>query len=324
MTDSLSSVCTESSTLSEIHLTEKEVHKALANLETRKAQGPDNIPTLVLKECAKELSTSLCHLFNQSLSTGNLPSEWKTSLNVPVHKKQCKENVANYRPISLLCITSKVLERCVFQHIMKHFSKLLHDSQHGFLKGRSTVTQLLGFLHEIGQAIDKGQQSDVIYLDFAKAFDSVSHPRLILKLHHYGIRGKLLGWLENYLTNRSQRTVLQGVTCAPLPVLSGVPQGSILGPLLFLVYINDLPSVINCDSSIGLFADDSKCFKTILDSQDCTNLQNDLDAISEWSKVFALTPLNANCSLLHVNATLSCMSTCWTLNYLPDPLRKRT
>ena len=117
-------------------------------------------------------------------------------------------------------------------------------------------------------------------MDFAKAFDSVSHPRLILKLHHYGIRGQLLGWFKNYLTNRTQRTVLQGATSAPLPVLSGVPQGSILGPLLFLIYINNLPSVIDCNSSIGLFADDSKCYRTILNSLDCTNLQNDLDVIS--------------------------------------------
>ena len=137
-------------------------------------------------------------------------------------------------------------------------------------------------------------------MDFAKAFDSVSHPRLILKLHHYGIRGQLLGWFKNYLTNRTQRTVLQGATSAPLPVLSGVPQGSILGPLLFLIYINNLPSVIDCNSSIGLFADDSKCYRTILNSLDCTNLQNDLDVISEWSKDWRLRFNTSKCELLSI------------------------
>ena len=145
-----------------------------------------------------------------------------------------KDNVENYRPISLLCITSKVLERCVFQHTIEHFAQYFSNCQHGFRQERSTVTQLLEFLHKIGYALDRGQQSDIIYLDFAKAFDSVSHSRLVLKLHHYGIRGSLLQWFTDYLSNRKQCTALQGVTSAPLSVISGVPQGSTLGPLLLL------------------------------------------------------------------------------------------
>ena len=143
----------------------------------------------------------------------------------------------NCRPISLLCVTSKVLECCVFHHAIKHCFKFLHDSQHGFFKGRSdTVAQLLGFLCKI--------KTTIIYLNFTKAFDRVSHPHLIQKLHH----------------------------------------NHILGPLLFLMYIDELPPVIDCDSFIGMFADDSKCYRTILNSLDCTNLQNDLDVASELAK----------------------------------------
>ena len=291
--------CNETS-LDNICLSCDEVAKALANLDPQKARGPDNIPTLVLKKCAVELAQSLCILYNKSLILGRLPDEWKKSNVVPVHKKQRKDMVENYRPISLLCIVSKVLERCIFNRTMEHLSNFLSACQHGFMPGRSTVTQLLGFVHKIGSALDNGQQSDVIYLDFAKAFDSVCHSRLIYKLHHYGIRGQILKWYENYLSNRVQYTVLQGVTSAPLPVTSGVPQGSILGPLLFLVYINDLPEVIDSASNIKLFADDSKCHRTIVQNSDCLALQEDIDTLFHWSKDWRLRFNVKKCEVLSV------------------------
>ena len=151
------------------------------------------------------------------------------------------------------------------------------------MQGRSTVTQLLEFLHHIGFALDRGQQSDITYLDFAKAFDSVSHSRLLLKLHRYGICGQLHEWFKDYLSNRVQRTILLGAISSPLPVLSGVPQGSILGPVLFLIYINDLPSVINQGTSIRIFADDTKCYRTIRDTSDCIALQSGPDRMFKWS-----------------------------------------
>ena len=204
--------------------------KALSNLDFHKARGPDNISTIVLRRCSMEIAPSLCSLFNKSPLLGRLPSEWKRSFVVPVHKKLRRDKVENYRPFSLLCIVSKVfVRRASSSTPVNHLTKYLSTCQHGFLQGRSTVTQLLGFLHKIGSALDKGQQSDILYLDFAKAFDSVSHSRLVLKLHHYGIRGRLLGWFENYrLSSRFHSTVLQGATSTSLPVLSGVPQGRIL------------------------------------------------------------------------------------------------
>lgn len=282
-----------------LQLSEEEVYQVLSKLDSHKAPGVDGLPTFILKECSTELSPSLCCLFNLSLSSGRLPQEWKNSLVVPVYKKGKKEDVENYRPISLLCVTSKVLERCIFNHLIDHFGSIFVDCQHGFLKGRSTVTQLLSFLHEIGQSLDKGLQSDIVYLDFAKAFDSVCHKRLVFKLRLFGIGGELLNWFENYLQNRYQSCVVQGSTSSKLPVNSGVPQGSILGPLMFLVYINDLPAVV--DSSIAMFADDSKCSRVIKNLDDCHVLQEDLDCLQGWADSWRLCFNTAKCEVLSVS-----------------------
>ena len=171
----------------------------LLNLDPSKAPGPDGLPTIVLKACARELTPSLFALFNLSLAEGNLTTEWKDALVVPAHKKGKKEDVTNYKPISLLCVVSKVLERCTFKHFKEFFCLLFDNAQHCFLQGRSTVTQLMAFYHEIGQSLDKGPQSDIVYLDLPKAFDSVSHQRLLLKLSLSGVSGKLLQWFESYL-----------------------------------------------------------------------------------------------------------------------------
>ena len=160
---------------------EEDVSRLLANLDSSKAPGPDSVPTLVLKECASELAPSVCKLFNLSIETGIVPSEWKIALVFPVHKKGKNEEVTKYRPISLLCVISKVLERCIYDRLKDHLCALFHHAQHGFLKGHSTVTQLLTFYHEIGQALDKGLQTNIVILDLAKAFDSVSHLKINLQ-----------------------------------------------------------------------------------------------------------------------------------------------
>ena len=255
----------------------------LAHLDPTKATGPDGIPARVLRECSYGNAPSLCSLFNHSLRTGTVPSEW-ISAGAPIHKKYKTELAINYRPISLLSIISKVLERCVCNRFCEHIRDSTNEAQHGFIHGRSRATQLLSTLHRIGQLLDKNTQTDILFLDFAKAFDSVDHVILLRKLKHYGIAGNLYRWFSDYLHNRTQRVVVEGAASSWSPVTSGAPQGSILGLMLFLVFINDFPDVIPESTSTGLYADDTKLYREISTLEDCSQLQEALSCADVWSK----------------------------------------
>lgn len=275
----------------ELHLIQvsmEEVLKALEAIDTSKACGPDQIPGRLLKECANEIAPSLTHLINLSLRLGHVPREWKCANVVPVFKKGNKEDVTNYRPISLLSLVDKIVERCVFDKFFPFLADRIYHLQHGFMKGRSTVTQLLEIVHILTQAIDQGNQTDIAFLDFSKAFDSVSHSLLVHKLHHAGIKGPLLQWFASYLHDRKQRVVIDGKSSEWLSVSSGVPQGSILGPALFVLFINDMPNVISNSSTLALFADDAKCLRIIKSVSDCVELQADIDNLTMWSVIWKL------------------------------------
>ena len=196
-----------------------------------------------------------------------------------VIKKDLLEPAENYRPISLLPIVSKVMERCVCNKLYSHVSQSITSLQHGFMRSRSCSLQLLSVLHSIGEALDKNKKTDILYLDFAKAFDTVDYVILIEKLKWYGVTGQLIDWFSDYLKDRSQRVVIDGTASERLPVTSGVPEGSLVGPLLF----NDLPDVIHEQTSTALYADDTKLHRTILSVKDCAIFQQDLTSLNTWS-----------------------------------------
>ena len=273
--------------LNYLHFSHDDIFQVLSSLNPNKACGPDGIPGIFLKGCAQSLSSSLEYLFNLSFTTGKVPLAWKKAHVAPVFKKGNKNLIENYRPISLLCIVSKCLERCIVNKIYPILDQQIHQNQHGFRKEHSTTTQLTEFYDKVSSVLDSKSQCDSIFLDLSKAFDSVSHRLLIHKLRSFGINGYLLNWLQDYLTFRSQSVVCEGVKSSVKPVISGVPQGSILGPLLFILFINDLPDVTDCD--LYLYADDAKVMKPIYNLTDCDKLQQSLDSIVAWSKKWGLT-----------------------------------
>lgn len=300
---SMLSTLTESpcNQLSDIELTISEVAAVLRNLDPNKACGPDGIPSRLLSAVADEIAPSLCKLFNMSLSLGMVPVKWKFANITPVFKKDDPTITSNYRPISLLCVISKVLERCVFNHCYHHLSPFFYQLQHGFLKGKSTTTQLLEVYHDILDSVASGNEVDVIYLDLSKAFDKVPHNLLLLKLKRHGINGSLLSWFGSYLTDRQQRVALDGTFSDWLPVTSGVPQGSILGPLLFILYANDVPNYIQYNSKIALFADDSKLFRPILNPTSSYNLQSDLKYLHSWSLDWGMEFNKSKCKVISIS-----------------------
>ena len=261
------------SLMGDITVDPKGVAKLLDGLNVHKAPGPDGLNARVLKRCSNEISPILALIFNESLARGDVPDEWRQANVSPVFKKGEKYDTANYRPVSLTCICCKTLEHILVSNINKHLAldSILADCQHGFRSQRSCETQLVQFVHDIVSnldgAVNRGhKQTDLIIMDLAKAFDKVPHRRLLHKLDYYGIRGSTHKWINSWLSGRTQKVVLDGQASDPVPVLSGVPQESVLGPILFLIFINDVPD--NIRSSVRLFADDCVLYRNIHSIQD--------------------------------------------------------
>ena len=245
------------------------------------------------------ISVPLSIIFNKSFNSGSLPQDWKCAHVTPIHKKGARNLVSNYRPVSLTSIFSKMMESLIKDHIMNYLTRynLISPYQFGFTPGRSCTTQLLHVLDYLTKHLDNGYSIEMIYLDFRKAFDSVPHQRLIHKLSSIGLQGNILKWIKSFLTNRTQQVVLNGRKSSTVPVTSGVPQGSVLGPLLFSIFINDLPSIVS--SPTFMFADDTKIFRVIRNEEDHLALQKDLNLLHEWSLQWQLNFNVAKCKHLH-------------------------
>ena len=297
----------------DIDFDHRRVRKLLSKINTNKAQGPDGIHGMILKRCAVGLAYPLSLIFKLSYNTGHLPDEWKLANVVPVHKKGSKSNVENYRPISLTCLVSKIFERLVQEKLMDITKQFLDPRQHGFLAKKSCTTNLVKFCDTLATSLNDGHSSDIVYFDFAKAFDSVNHDLILRKLKSmYTVDGVLLKFLRDYLQNRTQRVVIGNAMSSTKPVLSGVPQGSILGPLLFVLFINDLPSGLSPGTDLALYADDTKISRCILSETDNLVLQKDIDYLNDWASRNLMKFHPLKCKVLSVSKSAPAL-----LNVLP-------
>ena len=272
--------------LSSFQFNDQDILKMIRTLHVNKAYGCDDISIGMIKICDQSIVQPLSLIYRNCLNTGTFPDIWKTSNIVPVHKKGDKQIVNNYRPVSLLPVCRKILERLVFNSIFDFLdnNSLLSANQSGFRPSDSCESQLLSICHEIYASFDCYPTLEVrgVFLDISKAFDRVWHEGLIYKIKSIGISGPLLKLIESFLSNRYQRVLLNGQSSTWLPIIAGVPQGSILGPLFFLIYINDLSK--NLSSITKLFADDPSIFSVVHDVDlSAKQLNDDLNKISEWA-----------------------------------------
>lgn len=276
---------------------------ALRKLKPKFTKGPDGIPAFIIRDCAYALAEPLTILFNLILRTCMIPNIWKRARICAVFKKGDRNNVENYRPITIICNFAKVLEIALHDILYRHVQGQISPHQHGFMRNRSTTTNLFCITQFVAQHLDMNVQVDVIYTDFSKAFDRLDHGILLNKLEKFGLSLPLLNLFKSYLSGRTQYVDCRGFISQEILVSSGVPQGSILGPLLFILFINDI--VKDLDVHYLLYADDVKIFCAINNASDCLNLQNNLNKLNKWCVLNNL-PLNASkCNVMTFSRKLS-------------------
>ena len=270
--------------LSDISFGPVDIEKAIDELSANSAAGPDQFSSMLLKQCKSTLRKPLYLIWKKSLSTGEIPNILKTANIVPIHKGGSRGEAKNYRPVALTSHIIKIFEKVLRNHIVSHMEEnnMLNPGQHGFRAGRSCLSQLLSHMETITQILEDGDNVDVIYLDFSKAFDKVDFLVTLRKLKLLGVTGNIGKWIYSFLTGRTQTVVVNGMTSSFSEVKSGVPQGSVLGPLLFLVLLGDIDKSV-VSAFLSSFADDTRIGHRIKTADDVTVLQKDLESIYQWS-----------------------------------------
>ena len=280
--------------------TEEKIKKKLLALKTTKSPGPDKIHPRVLKEVATAIAKPLYWIFSSTMEKRKLPTIWKRANVSPIFKKGNRQLASNYRPVSLTCILCKLQESIIRDDIIAHMNAngLISNKQFGFISGRSTILQLLHVVEEWTDILESGGTIDVCYMDFMKAFDEVPHRRLLEKVKSYGSDGDKLAWIKSFLEDRKQRVVVNGKYSSWRDVTSGIPQGSVLEPLLFVLYINDLPDT--AISQVFLFADDTKLYRQIRNDSDHKIFHDDISKLQSWADDWLLKFHPDKCKILGV------------------------
>ncbi len=286
--------------LDKIEINQGRIVKAIGTLKMNRAAGVDGLNSSFVKGCAKGIIKPLELIFKKSLDSGEIPTDWKKANVSVIFKKGSKKEPGNYRPVSLTCHLGKILEKIIKEDIVKYLedNKLIFESQHGFRNKKSCLTNLLEFTKFVSDKIDEGKPVDVIYLDFQKAFDKVPHERLLIKLAALGVGGVVLNWIREWLNDRKQRVIINGEESTWVKVTSGVPQGSVLGPVLFLVFINDLD--INLIGKIVKFADDAKLAHVVDNVEGRNKLREDLSRLFNWSEDWQMLYNLDKCKIMHI------------------------
>lgn len=280
-------------------ISQTEIENSIMSLDPNKISSPDGIPTIFYSRTIKSVVKPLLILFNKSMVSQNYPKKWKISNISPIFKSGEKSQIINYRPISIISAASKIFEKIIFGKLYSTLHHLISPKQHGFMKNKSTVTNLAELNDFIAKNLPGGGQIDIIYTDFAKAFDKVNHKILLRKLRRYNLNNCTINLIASFLSGRTQNVCINGAKSSDIHPFSSVPQGSVLSPLLFAIFINDLPECISCEKL--LFADDLKLFTKIETIRDCLKLQKDLIAIKEWCTENKLSLNASKCKILTIS-----------------------
>ena len=276
--------------IEELEISNEDITKSINETSSSASPGPDGVSIILLQKCSSVLAGPLRLLWTKSLREGTVPESLKFGLVTAIFKSGDKSDPKNYRPITMSSHISKVFERVIIKRLTAYLEKLgiFNEGQHGFRSGRSTTSQLLEHIQKIVHILEEDLTADVVYLDFAKAFDKVDHEIILLKLRAIGVSGNLLKWLGSFLVGRKQAVAVEGFIGERKVVNSGVPQGSVLGPLLFLIHIADIDYLL-AESTASSFADDTRIMMQITSDTDVLNFQKELDKVFMWAQSNKMT-----------------------------------